>query len=393
MMKMQRGAAGVAAACLIAACAPSGGGLQMQPGTAPPIRVGQTVQGSLAETDPAGLERGRFDAYRFNAAAGQQLVATMQSETFDTFLTVGRLYGPVMDVVDTDDDGGSGGEGTNSRMRFTVPATGAYVLIAQSFNEEGRGAYTLSLAQAPVPTTGASQAITAGQPVTGQIADTDNVSDADDALYDAYTFTGRAGQRISVTAESGDFDTFLRVGRMEGADFEELESDDDGAGGEGTNSMLRMTLEEDGQYVIRVSPLGVGTGAYTLRLEERAAARGPQPAQPLQAGVRAQGVLNEDDAVLESDNSYYDLWSYQGREGEALKIQMMSDDFDTYVAIGRMVNGSWEEVASMDDGGEGTNTLLEVTLPATGEYVIRANSFGAEETGDYTLLLETSRDR
>jgi hypothetical protein len=393
MIKMQRGAAGVAAACLMAACAPSGAGLQMQPGTAPPIRVGQTVQGSLADTDPAGLQRGPFDAYRFDAAAGQQLVATMESDTFDTFLTVGRLHGPVMDVVDTDDDGGSGGEGTNSRMRFTIPATGAYVLVAQSFTEEGRGAYTLSLAQAPAPTTGATQAITPGQPVTGQIADTDNVSDEDDAFYDAYTFTGRAGQRIAITLESGDFDTFLRVGRMEQGAFEELESDDDGAAGEGTNSMLRMTLEEDGQYVIRVSPLNEGTGAYTLRLEERAAPRGPQPAQPLQAGVRAQGVLDEDDAVLEADNSYYDLWSYQGREGEALKIQMMSDDFDTYVAIGRMVNGAWEEVASMDDGGEGTNTLLEVTLPATGEYLIRANSFGAEETGNYTLLLETSRDR
>jgi hypothetical protein len=392
MMKMQRGAAGAAAACLMAACAPSGGGLQMQPGTAPPIRVGQTVQGSLADTDPAGLARGPFDAYRFNATAGQQLVATMESDAFDTYLTVGRLYGPVMDVVDTDDDSGSGGDGTNSRMRFTVPATGAYVLIAQSFTEEGRGAYTLSMTQAPVPTTGASRAITAGQPATGQIADTDNVSDEDDAFFDAYTFSGRAGQRIAVTLESGDFDTFLRVGRMEGTDFEELESDDDGAG-EGTNSMLRMTLENDGEYVIRVSPLGEGTGAYTLRLEERAAAGGPRPAQPLQAGVRAQGVLNDDDAVLEADNSYYDLWTYQGREGEALKIQMMSDDFDTYVAIGRMVNGTWEEVASMDDGGEGTNTLLEVTLPATGEYVIRANSFGAEETGDYTLLVETSRDR
>lgn len=391
MIKMQRGAAGIAAACLMAACAPSASGLQMQPGTAPPIRVGQTVQGSLADIDPAGLERGPFDAYRFDATAGQQLVATMESDTFDTFLTVARLYGPVMDVVDSDDDGA--GEGTNSRMRFTVPATGAYVLIAQSFAEEGRGAYTLSLSQAPVPTTGASQAITAGQPITGQIADTDNVSDEDDAFYDAYTFTGRAGQRIAITLESEDFDTFLRVGRMEGGAFEELESDDDGAAGEGTNSMLRITLEQDGQYVIRVSPLGEGTGAYTLRLEERAAARGPQPAQPLQAGVRAQGVLDEDDAVLEADNSYYDLWSYQGREGEALKIQMMSDDFDTYVAIGRMVNGEWEEVASMDDGGEGTNTLLEVTLPATGEYVIRANSFGAEERGDYTLLLETSRDR
>jgi hypothetical protein len=388
MNKMQRGAT-AAAACLMAACAPAGGAVQMQPGTAPLIRVGQTVQGSLAENDPAGLERGRFDAYRFDATAGQQLVATMESADFDAYLTVARLHGPVMDVVDTDDDGG---QDTHARMRFTVPATGAYVLIAQSFAEDGLGSYTLSMAHAPPATTGAVRPIAFGQTLAGDIADTDNMSDEDDTYYDAYTFTGRAGQRIRVAMESDAFDSYLRLGRMVGTDFEELGSDDDG-GGEGTNSLLSFTVPQDGEYVIRASPLGEGTGAYTVRLEERAAARGPQPAQPLRAGVRVRGELNDEDAVLEADDSYYDLWTYQGRAGEQVKIQMMSDDFDTYVAVGRMVNGEWEEVATMDDGGEGTNTLLEVTLPANGEYVIRANSFGADETGGYTLLLESSRDR
>lgn len=387
MMNKQRGAAGIAAVCLMAACTPTG--TQMRPGTAPAIRVGQTVQGTLAPSAPSGLEHGRFAAYRFDARQGQTLVVTMDSEDFDTFVTVGRLFGPVMDVVDSDDD--SGEDGTNSRMRFTVPATGAYVLVAQSFDEEGTGSYTLSMAAAPPPTTGGTRPLTLGESVSGQIADTDEVSNEDDSYYDAYTFTGRAGQRIRVTMESDEFDTYLRLGRMQGTDFEELESDDDGAG-EGTNSQLSATLQEDGEYVIRASPLGDGTGAYTLRAEERVV-RAPQAPQPLQAGVRAQGALEEDDAVLENDNSYYDLWSYRGHAGESVKIQMMSDDFDTYVAIGRMVNGEWEDIATMDDGGEGTNTLLEVTLPADGEYLIRANSLGADETGEYTLLIESSRDR
>jgi hypothetical protein len=73
---------------------------------------------------------------------------------------------------------------------------------------------------------------------------------------------------------------------------------------------------------------------------------------------------------------------------------MDSDEFDTYVAIGRMEDcGDFEEIATMDDGGEGTNTLLEVTLPEDGEYVIRANSYSADETGSYTLVVESSRDR
>lgn len=389
MTNAQRGAAGIAAVCLMAACTPAAGGMQMRPGTAPPIRVGQTLQGTLAQGAPTGLERGRFNAYRFDATEGQQLIATMESEAFDTYLTVGRLHGPVMEVVDSDDD--SGEEGTNSRMRFTVPATGAYVLIAQSFDEDGMGAYTVSMAAAPAPTTGQTLPIAVGASATGEIAETDAVSDEDDTFYDAYTFTGRAGQRVRVTMESDAFDTFLRLGRMVEGSFEELESDDDGAG-EGTNSLLRATLPDDGEYVIRASPLGDGTGAYTLRLEEPVV-RGPQPPQPVQAGVTAQGVLDDDDAVLETDNSFYDLWSYQGRAGESLKIQMMSEDFDTYVSIGRMVDGQWEEVASMDDGGEGTNTLLEVTLPADGEYLVRANSFGAEETGSYTLSVESSRNR
>jgi hypothetical protein len=374
------------AACMLSAFSVSA---HAQPGTAP-IQVGQSVTGTLEEGDPRVFNRGRFRVYRFEGTRGQRLLATMQSSDFDAYLIVGRMVGPLMDEVRSNDDGG---DGTDARVRVTLPENGTYLVVAQSFSEDGTGGFTVNLQTAPEPTTGQSRPLTIGQRVTGDLTDTDNVEDESDRIYDAWTFTGRSGQRIVANMESGDFDTYLNLGRMENGQFVSIATDDDG-GAEGTNSRLAHALDEDGQYVIRASSYGAQGGAYTLTVEERIA-RAPAPPRPLTAGQQASGQLDEQDALLETDGSFYELWSYQGRAGEQLRIRMSSDDFDTYVAIGRMEGGcgDFEEIATMDDGGDGTNTLLEITLPEDGEYVIRANSFTADQTGDYTLVVESSRDR
>jgi hypothetical protein len=374
-------------ACLLSALPLA---LHAQPGTEP-IQVGQSVNGSIAAGDPHVFGRGAFRAYRFQGTAGQRLVATLQSGDFDTFLIVGRVVGPLMDELKSDDDGGE--EGTNSRLRVTLPEDGTYLVVAQSFSEDGAGAFSLGLQTAPQPTTGQARPITLGGSVTGELTETDWSEDENDRLYDVWTFRGRAGQRVMARMESGDFDTYLNLGRMQNGEFESLSTDDDG-GEEGTNSRLSHVLPEDGEYVIRASSYGDQGGAYTLSLEERVS-RAPAAARPLEAGRQVEGELDDTDAVLETDGSYYELWSYRGHAGEQLRIRMNSDDFDTYVAIGRMEGGcgDFEEIATMDDGGDGTNTLLEITLPEDGEYVIRANSFSADQTGDYTIVVESSRDQ
>jgi hypothetical protein len=359
-----------------------------QPGTEP-IRVGQSVSGSLAEGDPSVFGRGRFRVYRFQGAQGQRVLATMQSGDFDTFLIVGRVVGPLMDELRSNDDAGGG---TDSRLRVTLPEDGTYYVVAQSYSEDGTGSFTVELQTAPEPTTGQPRRVTFGQAATGELTETDLVEEEQERIYDAYTFTGRAGQRIVARMESDDFDTYLNLGRMEDGEFQSVATDDD-SGEEGTNSRLAHRLEADGEYVIRASSYGAEGGAYTLTVEELVA-RAPAPPRPLSAGQQANGELDEGDAVLETDGSYYELWSYRGHAGEQLRIRMDSEDFDTYVAIGRMEDcGEFEEIATMDDGGEDTNTLLEITLPEDGEYVIRANSYSADQTGSYTLIVESSRDR
>lgn len=373
------------AACLLSALPPS---VHAQPGTEP-IQVGQSVPGSIAAGDPHVFGRGAFRAYRFQGTAGQRLVATLNSTDFDTYLIVGRVVGPLMDELKSDDDSG---DDTNSRLRFTVPADGTYLVVAQSFSEDGAGAFSVELQPAPQPTTGQPRPVTPGTPVTGELTETDWTEEENDRLYDVWTFRGRSGQRITARMESTDFDTYLNLGQVQNGEFTSLSTDDDG-GEEGTNSRLTHVLTEDGEYAIRASSFGDQGGAYTLRVEERVM-RAPAAARPLEAGRAVESQLDEDDAVLEADGSFYELWSYRGRAGEQLRIRMDSDDFDTYVAIGRMEGGcgDFEEISTMDDGGDGTNTLLEITLPEDGEYVIRANSFSAEQTGDYTIVVESGRD-
>jgi hypothetical protein len=381
MKHLQRAAL---AACLLSAV-PAGAHAQ----GAEPIQVGQTVTGELRDSDLTIFDRGRFRAYRFQATQGQRLVATLESEAFDPYLIVSRVVGPLVEEIESDDDGG---EGTNSRVRVTIPETGTYLVVAQSFSTEGAGAYTLGLQLAPQPTTGQARAVTMGETMTGELAETDNPDDEESRYYDAYTFTGRPGQRITVTMESEAFDTYLNLGRMQDGEFVSLATDDD-SGEEGTNSRISHVMDEEGEYVIRATSFSDATGPYTLTVRERVA-RAPAPPRPISAGQQVNGGLDENDATLESDGSYYELWSYQGHAGERLTIRMDSEDFDTYVAIGRMEEcGDFDEIATMDDGGEGTNTLLEITLPEDGEYVIRANSFSADETGSYTLVVESSRDR
>jgi pre-peptidase len=351
--------------------------------TPQPIRVGQTVNGSLAEGDPALSERGRFKVYRFTASKGQRLVATMRSEAFDAFLTVARSVGGITDAFKTDDDRGGG---TDARVRFVVPEDGEYLLVAQSLAEEGVGAYTLALETAPEPTTAQSRELRLGQTVTGALAETDAILEEDDTFYDTWVISARAGQRLLIEMKSDSFDTFLSFGKMENDEFNATGTDDDG--GDDTNSRLRVTVPENGEFLIRANSMGTATGPYTLTVTERPPPP-PAPApRPITVGQEVSGELSDDDAVME-DESYYDYYAFEGRAGDRLRITMRSDDFDTFLAFGRMEGGSFSEISTNDDGGEdGTNSQLEVTLPAAGRYVIRANSLSGGNTGAYTLKLE-----
>ncbi|MFL6212033.1 MAG: PPC domain-containing protein, partial [Pyrinomonadaceae bacterium] len=116
--------------------------------TKTPISPGQTLNGALAGTD-CGLGDGSFyDEYTFTATAGQQLSVSMSSTDFDTYLFLLKPSETFPSQTTLQDDDGGGG--TNSRIPatsgfVTVSETGTYSILANSFDANQTGAYSVTL--------------------------------------------------------------------------------------------------------------------------------------------------------------------------------------------------------------------------------------------------------
>ncbi|MBE9118557.1 pre-peptidase C-terminal domain-containing protein [Lusitaniella coriacea LEGE 07157] len=99
----------------------------------------------------------------------------------------------------------------------------------------------------------------------GLLEDGDLVYERDGSLYDVHVFQGSAGQSVTITVESGDFDTFLAV-------FDEKDDivgQNDDISDEITNSALTIALPQDGTYRIFINGYDArDRGGYTLTVIE-----------------------------------------------------------------------------------------------------------------------------
>jgi hypothetical protein len=353
--------------------------LSLSEGPAPlraaPIEIGARVRGELtAETARNASDR-PADAYRFSGREGQRVRIDMTSRNLDSYL---ELFDENQQSLATDDDGGP--VGVDSRLVFTLPRTGSYVIEARAYSD-GTGPYTLEIKE--IQPDAPPRAIAFGATVEGEIGENDS-TDTGGRTFDAYRFSATAGQRVRAIMRSGDFDSLLQLAAAEG-DFEPIASDDDGLG-EGLDSRLDFTIKEDGDYIIRALPYGADSkGLYSLELLDR----GPEPKPgSLLVGTTVRGVLTETDATT-GDNSFYDAYRLTLRADDKLIITMVSNDFDSFLMVGRQEgDADFEMLASDDDSLSDTHAKVEWTVPDDGVYEIRANAFAAGQTGAYALRVE-----
>ena len=367
-----------AALALCAALLPAEPANAQQP---TPIRLGQTVSETLTQADPVMSDKGAFRVYQLEATEGTRLVATLRSGAFDAFLTLMRPVAGINEVVASDDDSAGG---TDARVRWVVPATGTYHLVAQALGPEERGGFTLIVEEAPPPRPAVAQPIAPGETTQGMLDEGSPFlyEGNGDVYYQLYRLEARAGQQLAIAMESADFDTFLAFGPLRGSEVEVASSNDDS--GESSNSYLRVSIAADGTYGIQARALSPNeVGAFTLAVREVAIA----PPQPLAANQEASGTLADGD--VDAGNRPFQSWTYTGSAGETIGIRMRSTEFDTYLAFGRMVGDTFEELASNDDESEeSTDSVILFTLPADGAYIVRAGAFGPGASGAYTLRLD-----
>ncbi len=251
-----------------------------------------------------------------------------------------------------------------------------------------------AIAQPPVVARNAGpRRLTVGQSVTSTLS-AETAVDGEGVAFERWTVRAQAGQALQVSmAESGGsgLDTYLILGRMQGGEFVEIDRNDDSGGT--FNSMLRFTPDATGDYEIRARSFGSGQlGAYDLVVSPYVA---PAPAvsMPIAIDQLSNGSLTAE-SPADDNGVAYDVWTFQAQAGQRLQIAMNArndSNLDTYLLLGRMVDGEFQQIDSNDDRGDGTfNSLLRFYPAEDGEYTIRARSFGQGQYGDYDLIVQST---
>jgi Bacterial Ig-like domain (group 2) len=104
---------------------------------------------------------------------------------------------------------------------------------------------------------------------------------------------------------------------------------------------------------------------------------------PIALGQTASGSLTGTDCRL-SDDTYADKYELTLAESTPVRVLMNSASVDAYLILQDAVSG--QIVAENDDGDGSTDARIEQVLPA-GRYVIAANTFEANQFGDYRLTV------
>ena len=128
------------------------------PALAPNISLGGPLSGALEPDDCTAFigDGTRTDIYQFNGTQDARVVLLLNSPNiaannfvgFDAYLF---LLGADLTIIAQDDDGGGG---TNARIPaltgfFTLPTTGTYYVVVNSFAPNEAGAYQVSVTPAP----------------------------------------------------------------------------------------------------------------------------------------------------------------------------------------------------------------------------------------------------
>ncbi len=226
------------------------------------ITVNSDVSGQITRADPRLPDSSAYQLWQFRGNAGQMVQIDVMSSEFDAFAILRDSAGKKL--MDDDDSGG----GTNARIIATLPYSGTFQIVANSYKAGQYGRYTvrlkaLGVASENIPSGGVLPGtvgqVLKGQTVTGQLT-ASSPTLTDSSVYQAWTYVGHQGESIQVDVVSSDFDAYAILQDGNGV---KLAEDDDSGGG--TNARIVFTLPYTGAYRLVANTFRKGSyGSYSL---------------------------------------------------------------------------------------------------------------------------------
>jgi len=108
-----------------------------------------------------------------------------------------------------------------------------------------------------------------------------------------------------------------------------------------------------------IGVVGVGTLPPLLGANGALAQGASQETQGAIAPLQLNGRWSPDSQVMKTDGSYFNEHQFEGKAGQVITIELVSDTFDTYLIL---LDPNGERIAANDDGRNGTNGLVTVTF-------------------------------
>jgi hypothetical protein len=217
--------------------------------SAPALELGVPVTGVLTPSSGRNFKDGSYlDVLVLRARAGESVAVLVESDAFDTYLSI---FDPVGTLIATNDDVWDVSDAWYaSEVAFEAALTGTYVVVVSGFSANDLGAYTATRrtweAPEPILLDVAAPGIFRGMLEPGTPV--------------AYRFTVDAATTLTATVRSLAFDTYLTLS-VDGVVVAENDDFDD------TDSQIVVDLDP-GTYVVEVSGYwDDASGAFGLDLD------------------------------------------------------------------------------------------------------------------------------
>lgn len=250
--------------------------------------------------------------------------------------------------------------GQDVRLNYLVTSDARYYVLVGSMTEEyGTAAdyfYEITLTRGAPPPRGGGP-ISFGETRDAYIYGSD---------ADRWTFSGGAGDYVSITMTSSSIDSTLE---LLGPDGSSAAYNDDGLGY--PNAMVNAYLPDSGTYTILARSLTGSAGQYTISLSLSEPGGGT-----ITFGQTVSGNL-----VIGGQ----DRWEFTTSSPNSVMIEMTSEVFDTYLEL-LAPDGS---MLTYNDDAESTRVsrIDYYHLSSAGTYTIVARSYANASGGAYELSL------
>jgi hypothetical protein len=329
------------------------------------------------------------DVYRVTLGADGFLTVGLESAAFDAFLWV--FDETLTTEIASDDDSGGGADS----LIFELPlAAGSYLILANSYSDGEEGPYTLTTTFESLYNPACD--VEVAHPPNGTASGTLFVPDctlaqlgidlSDGSFVDIYRVTLASGGFLTVALESTEIDAYAYL--FDDTLTELIGINDDGGGG--ADSLISQVPLDAATYLILATSYAQGdTGSYTLTTTFELTGN---PACDVEVALPpnsvANGALSAPDCTLtqlglDPDGSFVDIYRVTLASADIVTVGLESAAFDPFLWV--FDETLMTEIATDDDSGVGNDSLIFELPLAAGSYLVLANSFEGEETGDYTL--------